>query len=61
MKSEMERNVDYLEEMYEDVSVRLEVISEIIDELIEAYPEQRVKGNLQRRIEQKLMLRKLAE
>ena len=54
-------NVPSLEDMYEDVSLRLEVISDIIDELVEAYPEQRVKGNLERRIEQKLMLRKLAE
>ena len=48
------------EDMYEDVSVRLDVISEIIDELVEAYPEQR-KTIPKRRIEQKLMLRKLAK
>ena len=60
MKSEMERSVDYLEDMYEDVSVRLEVISDIIDELVEAYPEQRVKGNLERRIEQKVNVEKIS-
>ena len=61
MKSEMERSVDYPKICTKTLSVRLEVISDIIDELVEAYPEQRAKGNPERRIEQKLMLRKLAE
>lgn len=60
MKSEMERSVDYLEEMYEDVSVRLEVISDIIDEIVEMYPDRRDSLNVEKRIEQKLMLRKLS-
>lgn len=58
-KSEMERNVDYLEDMYENISLRLEVISEIIDEMLEMYPEQRDRLNIDKRIQQKLMLRKL--
>ena len=61
MKSEMERSVDYLEDMYEDISVRLEVISDIIDEIVEMYPDRRDSLNIEKRIEQKLMLRKLAE
>ena len=61
MKSEMERSVEYLEDMYEDVSLRLEVISDIIDELVEMYPDRRDSLNIEKRIEQKLMLRKLAE
>lgn len=61
MKSEMERNVDYLEDMYEDINVRLEVISDIIDEIVEMYPDRRESLNIEKRIEQKLMLRKLAE
>ena len=60
-KSEMERNVDYLEDMYEDINVRLEVISDIIDEIVEMYPDRRESLNIEKRIEQKLMLRKLAE
>jgi len=47
-------------EMYEDISLRLEVISEIIDEILEMYPEQREKLDVEKRIQQKLMLRKLA-
>jgi hypothetical protein len=58
-KSEMERNVDYLEDMYENISLRLEVISEIIDEMLEMYPKQRDRLNIDKRIQQKLMLRKL--
>ena len=61
MKSEMERSLDYLEDMYEDISVRLEVISDIIDEIVEMYPDRRDSLNIEKRIEQKLMLRKLAE
>lgn len=57
----MERNVDYLEDMYEDINVRLEVISDIIDEIVEMYPDRRESLNIEKRIEQKLMLRKLAE
>lgn len=59
MKSEMQRDVEYLETMYEDISLRLEVISEIIDEMLEMYPEQRDRLNIDKRIQQKLMLRKL--
>ena len=47
-------------EMYEDISLRLQVISEIIDEILEMYPEQREKLDVEKRIQQKLMLRKLA-
>ena len=47
-------------EMYENISLRLAVISEIIDEMVEMYPEHREKLNLEKRIEQKLMLRKLS-
>jgi hypothetical protein len=46
--------------MYEDISLRLEVISEIIDELIMLYPEERNKVKIEERIEQKLMIRKLS-
>lgn len=59
MKSEMQRDVEYLEDMYENISLRLEVISEIIDEMLEMYPEQRDRLNIDKRIQQKLMLRKL--
>jgi len=59
MKSEMQRDVEYLEDMYENISLRLEVISEIIDEMLEMYPEHRDRLNLDKRIQQKLMLRKL--
>lgn len=47
-------------EMYEDISLRLQVISEIIDEMLEMYPEQREKLDVEKRVQQKLMLRKLA-
>lgn len=60
MKSEMERSVEYLEDMYEDISLRLEVISDIIDEIVEMYPDRRERLNIEKRIEQKLMLKKLA-
>lgn len=46
--------------LYEDISLRLEVISEIMDEIIESYPEQRSKYNIEKRIEQKMMLRRLS-
>lgn len=61
MKSEMQNDVDCLLEGYDYISLRLEVISEIIDELVEMYPEHRDRLNLDKRIQQKLMLRKLAE
>ena len=60
MKSEMERSVEYLEDMYEDINIRLEVISDIIDEIVEMYPDRRERLNIEKRIEQKLMLKKLA-
>ena len=60
MKSEMERSVEYLEDMYEDISLRLEVISDIIDEIVEMYPDRRERLNIEKRIEQKLILKKLA-
>ena len=60
MKSEMERSVEYLEDMYEDISLRLDVISDIIDEIVEMYPDRRERLNIEKRIEQKLMLKKLA-
>jgi len=47
-------------EMYEDISLRLEVLSEIIDEVVQMYPEQREKLDVETRVQQKLMLRKLA-
>ncbi len=53
--------VDYLESVYEDIALRLEVISEIIDEICEMYPEKRKALNIETRIQHKLMLRKLAE
>lgn len=56
----MERSVEYLEDMYEDISLRLEVISDIIDEIVEMYPDRRERLNIEKRIEQKLMLKKLA-
>ena len=43
MKSEMQRDVEYLENMYEDISLRLEVISDIVDEIVEMYPDKREK------------------
>ena len=60
MKSEMQRDVEYLENMYEDISLRLEVISDIVDEIVEMYPDKREKLDVETRIQQKLMLRKLA-
>ena len=56
----MERSVEYLEDMYEDINLRLEVISDIIDEIVEMYPDHRERLNIEKRIEQKLMLKKLA-
>jgi len=47
-------------EMYEDISLRLDVLSEIINEMVEMYPDQREKLDVEKRIQQKLMLRKLA-
>lgn len=47
-------------EMYEDITIRLEVISEIMDEILESYPEERSKYNVEDRIQHKLMLRRLA-
>ena len=49
-----------LNEMYEDITLRLEVISEIIDEIVSMYPAERERLNINKRIEQKLMLRKIA-
>jgi|TARA_A100001011_G_C13632288_1_gene564489 hypothetical protein len=46
--------------MYDDINLRLEVISEIIDELIELGPDVREKASVETRVEQKLMMRKLA-
>jgi len=46
--------------MYEDITLRLDIISEIIDEIVTAYPAQREQIDVEKRIEQKLMLRKLA-
>jgi len=46
-------------EMYEDISLRLDVLSEIINEMVEMYPDQREKLDVEKRVEQKLMLRKL--
>jgi len=60
-KSEQQLQVDYLESVYEDIALRLEVISEIIDEIVEMYPEKRKALNMETRIQQKLMMRKLAE
>ena len=60
MKSEIQRDVEYLETMYEDISLRLEVISDIVDEIVEMYPDKREKLDVETRIQQKLMLRKLA-
>ena len=60
MKSEMQRDVEYLETMYEDISLRLEVISDIVDEIVEMYPDKREKLDVEKRIQQKLMLRKLS-
>ncbi|OUX06119.1 MAG: hypothetical protein CBE00_08220 [Planctomycetaceae bacterium TMED240] len=60
-KSEQQMQVDYLESVYEDIALRLEVISEIIDEICEMYPEKRKALNIETRIQHKLMLRKLAE
>lgn len=61
VKSELQKDVDYLAVMYEDISLRLEVISEIMEELIEMHPTVRERHSLETRIEQKLMLRRLAE
>lgn len=47
-------------EMYEDISLRLDVLSEIINEMVEMYPDQREKLDVEKRVEQKLMLRKLS-
>jgi hypothetical protein len=47
-------------EMYEDISLRLDVLSEIISEMVEMYPDQRDRMDIEKRVEQKLMLRKLA-
>lgn len=46
--------------MYSDIELRLEVISEVIDELLESYPEERRCTTVEERIQHKLMLRKLA-
>jgi len=46
--------------MYSDIELRLEVISEVIDELLESYPEERRRTTVEERIQYKLMLRKLA-
>jgi len=47
-------------EMYEDISLRLDVLSEIINEMVEMYPDQRERLDIEKRVEQKLMLRKLS-
>ena len=47
-------------EMYENISLRLEIISEIMDELLEEYPTERHRVPVETRVQQKLMLRKLA-
>ena len=49
-----------INEMYEDITLRLEVISEIIDDIVSMYPSERDRLYINKRIEQKLMLRKLA-
>lgn len=59
-KSEIQRDIGCLFDDYDHLSLRLEVISEIIEEIIEMYPEHRDKLNLEKRIQQKLMLKKLA-
>ena len=58
--SEQTIDVKKLHDSYEEISVVLGVISEIIDEIVEMYPEERERLSVQRRVEQKLMLRKLA-
>ena len=47
-------------EMYEDIALRLDVLSEIINEMVEMYPDQRERLDIEKRVEQKLMLRKLS-
>lgn len=59
-KSEMQKDIEILFDDYDNIMLRLDVISEIIEEIIEMYPEQRDKLNLEKRIQQKLMLKKLA-
>ena len=54
-----DQQIEYLASMYEDISLRLEVISEIMDEMLEAYPNKPL-GDLEKRIQQKLFLRKLS-
>lgn len=49
-----------LSEEYEKITTRLEVVSDIIDEIIEMYPEHRERLDIETRIQQKLMLKKLA-
>tara|TARA_E500000081_G_C5798023_1_gene203648 strand:- start:48 stop:308 length:261 start_codon:yes stop_codon:yes gene_type:complete len=46
--------------MYDNISLRLDVISEVIDELIEAHPDIRARASVETRVNQKLMMRKLA-
>tara|TARA_B100001057_G_C22671663_1_gene880124 strand:+ start:473 stop:706 length:234 start_codon:yes stop_codon:yes gene_type:complete len=60
VKSEQQMEVDYLHEAYEGIALRLEVISDIIDEIVTMYPDKREQFNIEKRIQQKLMLRKLA-
>ena len=47
-------------EMYENISLRLEIISEIMDELLEEGVTERHRVPVETRVQQKLMLRKLA-
>ena len=47
-------------EMYDNIALRLDVISEIINEMMDMYPDQRDRFDIEKRVEQKLMLRKLA-
>ena len=54
-----ERNVEYPEDMYEDISPRLDVTPDI-DELVEMYPNAE-NAPLKNALEQKLMMKKLAE
>lgn len=56
----MEPSKPSLEDMYENITLRLEIISELMDELLEEYPTERHRLPVETRVQQKLMLRKLA-
>lgn len=49
-----------INELYEEVNIRLELMSEIIDEIKNSDPKERVNLDVEERFQQKLMLRKLA-